>query len=128
MAAMAAPKGHPRYGGRPKGGRNRVTNVFRETVAQLLADNADNFAEWLRLVAEGDPSVGRQPDPARALDLLSKLAEYAAPKLGRIEHTEGDGGPLRGVTTIEIEFVTAPPRAAPASDLVKQFPASSLRN
>lgn len=102
-----------------------MTNVFRETVAQLLADNADNFAEWLRLVAEGDPSVGRQPDPARALDLLSKLAEFAAPKLARIEHTEGDGGQLRSVTTIEIEFVDAPPRAALASDLVP-FPAPPL--
>jgi len=81
---------------------------FRAAVGELLEANHHKLAKWLNEVAEGSPQWGRDPDPARALDLLSKLAEFAAPKLGRVEHTGEDGGPLRNVTTIEIEFVDAP--------------------
>jgi len=72
--------------GRPKGMPNKVTREFRETVRKLLEDNADNVALWLSRVAADDP--------AKALDMLAKLAEYAAPKLGRIEHTGADGGAI----------------------------------
>lgn len=82
--------------GRPKGSVNRITREFRQTVRALLEDNADNVALWLAEVANG--SRGRQPDPAKALDLLVRLAEFAAPKLGRIEHTGPAGGPLAAVT------------------------------
>lgn len=82
--------------GRPKGSVNRITREFRQTVRALLEDNADNVALWLAEVANG--SRGRQPDPAKALDLLVRLAEFAAPKLGRIEHTGAGGGPLAQVT------------------------------
>lgn len=70
--------------GRPKGVPNKVTREFRETVRKLLEDNADNVAIWLKEVAADDP--------AKALDMLAKLAEFAAPKLGRIEHTGAGGG------------------------------------
>lgn len=77
--------------GRPKGSVNKVTKEFRETVRQLLEDNSENVGRWLILVAEGDGSDNGRPDPGKALDLLAKLAEFAAPKLGRVEHV-GDGG------------------------------------
>ena len=71
--------------GRPKGVPNKVTTEFRDTVRRLLEDNAENMGRWLTLVAEGDGGESGKPDPAKALDLLAKLAEYAAPKLARHE-------------------------------------------
>jgi hypothetical protein len=79
-------KGKKTGGGSRKGVPNRVTVEFRETVQQLLDDNRENVKLWLTTVAADDP--------ARALDLLAKLAEYAAPKLGRMEHTGAGGGPV----------------------------------
>lgn len=85
------PKG-AKYGGRVAGTPNKATKQFRDTVTALLDKNADNVDLWLSEVANG--ASDRMPDPAKALDLMAKLAEYAAPKLGRIEHTGQDGGPL----------------------------------
>lgn len=90
-----AGKGRPKTGGRKKGTPNKTTAEFRETVQKLLNDNAENVGRWLTLVAEGDGSESGKPDPAKALDLLAKLAEYAAPKLGRTEHVGDGGGPVQ---------------------------------
>lgn len=74
----------PKTGGRAPGTPNRATKEFRETVTKLLSDNAENVALWLQDVATGgnDPT---KADPGKALDLLAKLAEFAAPKLSRAE-------------------------------------------
>jgi hypothetical protein len=79
--------------GRPKGALNKVTRGFRETVNELLEGNADNVSKWLETVAKGDGDQ-LKPDPKGALDILSKLAEYATPKLARSEHVGDNGGPL----------------------------------
>jgi hypothetical protein len=73
--------------GRKKGIPNRSTTEFRDTVRQLLENNASNVERWLTLVAEGDGSDNPrcQADPGKALDLMAKLAEFAAPKLARTE-------------------------------------------
>lgn len=76
-------------GGRKAGTPNKATAEFRQTVQALLDDNRDNVGVWLTQVAEGHGD--EKADPAKALDLLAKLAEYAAPKLNRTEHT-GEGG------------------------------------
>lgn len=93
-----------RRGGRPPGVPNKATKEFRETVRQLLEDNADNVAKWLAQVAGGVPEVedgkpvpGRyvvEPDPDKALQRLAQLAEYAAPKLARTEVVGDGGGPV----------------------------------
>lgn len=95
--------------GRPKGAPNKATKAFRETVQALLDKNSENVAEWLQTVAEGKTATmvtkdGKEyeeyvvsPDPGKALDLLAKLAEYAAPKLSRTEVTGQDGGPVKTV-------------------------------
>jgi hypothetical protein len=92
--------------GRPKGVPNKVTTEFRQTVAKLLDDNRDNVGRWLTLVAEGDGSDSGKPDPAKALDLIARLAEYAAPKLNRTEVTGADGGPVQTVSRIELVALT----------------------
>lgn len=91
--------------GRPPGTLNKATVEFRDTVRALLDKNATNVAKWLEQVAEGVPEVvdsdgkvatkGVPASPEKALDLLAKLAEYAAPKLARTEHIGDGGGPVK---------------------------------
>jgi hypothetical protein len=80
--------------GRPKGAINKTTIEFRETIQKLLDKNTDNVSIWLEDIANGDPLTDRKPDPYKALDMLSKLAEYAAPKLARTEHVGNNDGPI----------------------------------
>jgi hypothetical protein len=104
------PKGGRRPGaGRPRGSANRVNKEFRDTVRKLLEDNAANVAKWLNQVAEGhgQGKARARPDPARALDLLAKLAEYAAPKLSRAEMTGKAGKDLGLPPFINLVFVPA---------------------
>jgi hypothetical protein len=74
-----------RRGGRKPGVPNKVTQDFRATVAKVLGENSENVGKWLKSVADGDKAAGRAGDPGKALDLMAKLAEYAAPKLARTE-------------------------------------------
>lgn len=90
--------------GRPKGVPNKATTTFRETVTKLLEGNADNVALWLDQVATG--SHGKEPAPEKALDLLAKLAEYAAPKLSRTEVVGDNDSPLHH--KVEIAIIDAP--------------------
>ena len=71
--------GHPKLvrDGRKKGTPNKSTQTFRDTISKLLEDNSKNVGVWLERVAEHDPG--------KALDLMAKLAEYAAPKLSKVE-------------------------------------------
>lgn len=85
--------------GRPANVPNKATTEFRETVRKLLESNAENVNRWLTLVAEGDGSEHGRPDPGKALDLMAKLAEFAAPKLGRVEHVGDGGGPVQFVAS-----------------------------
>lgn len=99
-------------GGRQPGSVNKATKDFRATVTKVLETNAENVALWLAQVAEGIPEVtdadgkvatkGVPGDPGKALDLLAKLAEYAAPKLNRTEHVGDGGGEIKTVSRIEL--------------------------
>lgn len=72
--------------GRPKGLQNKTTMQFKEALNNLLENCAPKMLDWIERVSEGDP--------AKALDLTSKLAEYIYPKLSRSEHTGMNGGPI----------------------------------
>jgi hypothetical protein len=104
MSTVAPTRKRQKTGGRVAGTPNKVTAEFRETVRRLLEDNADNLGRWLQEVAEG---AHGQPDPGKAIDLMAKLAEFAAPKLGRVEHTGAGGGPVQMGVILEIKGVPA---------------------
>ena len=90
--------------GRPKGIPNKATTAFRDTINKLLEGNAENVSIWLEQVATGgsDPD---KADPAKALDLLAKLAEYAAPKLSRTEVANADDKAFETVNRVQFEVV-----------------------
>jgi hypothetical protein len=82
--------------GRPSGTPNKATTEFKDTVSALLRDNSDNVAIWLNTVAYGDGDSVK-PDPKGALDLISKLAEYASPKLARTVHAGDQNQPVEHI-------------------------------
>jgi hypothetical protein len=96
-------KGIKTGGGSRKGVPNKVNAEFRETVRRLLEDNSENVGRWLTQVAEGDGTEAGKPDPAKALDLIAKLAEFAAPKLSRTEMTGPGGGPVQQSIRVSFE-------------------------
>lgn len=63
--------------GRKKGTPNKTTANVREAIAQVLQGAAPKLEKWLTRVA--------RKDPAKALDIVSKLAEYHIPKLAKSE-------------------------------------------
>ena len=75
-------------------------------LAALLEKNAANVDRWLQEVADGDGET--KPDPAKALDLLAKLAEYGAPKLNRSEVVGDPDNPLQ--QRIEMHVIDATER------------------
>lgn len=90
-------KGGPRKGaGRIAGQPNKVTQQFRESISILLEQNAENYSKWLTQVAADDP--------AKALDLITRLAEYAAPKLSRTEYVGDANNPLAVNASLKVTF------------------------
>lgn len=100
MSTVDKTRKRAKTGGRVAGTPNKATKEFRETITKLLDDNADNVGLWLQQVAEGHGEV--KADPGKALDLVAKLAEYAAPKLNRTEMTGKDGGPVLNEIVIKV--------------------------
>ena len=74
------------------------------TWARLMGveDNADRMQGWLEQVAKDDP--------AKALDLMGRLAEYVIPRLSRSELRGADGD---GRLVIHIVKQGAEPPAPP---------------
>ena len=72
--------------GRPKGSRNVATREAREAFKNLVEKNTPKMQKWLDEVA--------MEDPAKAMELVLKLAEYVLPKLQRQELTGSDGEEL----------------------------------
>lgn len=93
-------------------GPAKVAVEFRLVVKQLLERNAKHIDRWFREVADGCSKKGLPPDPAKALDLMTKLAEFAAPKLQRTE-VVGDHGNGPPITQIAITFVDGRAPSAP---------------
>lgn len=84
-------------GGRRKGVPNKVTGAAREAFLLTFGNLEGELESWIRMTASGDVRDGevvRAPDPAKAADLMIRMAEYHFPKLGRQELTGPEGGPV----------------------------------
>lgn len=78
------PRGHKgeakiKGSGRKKGTPNKTTLEFKEALNKLLEYAAPEMIGWLKMIAINDPN--------KALDHVSKLAEYVHPKLARTDGT-----------------------------------------
>ena len=69
---MPFKKGHKLAKGRPKGQQNTVTVEVKRNFQHLFDDNITSVQEWLDRVAKDNP--------AKALELFLKLAEFVVPK------------------------------------------------
>jgi len=63
--------------GRPKGSPNKSTKEIRDSFQMFVEGNQDKFDKWIEEVAE--------KNPAKAIELVTNLAEYILPKLSRTE-------------------------------------------
>lgn len=76
-----------------KGGSHKTTKLTKELIVKLLEGNWHKVNSSLAYVFDDDP--------ARALDIVVKLAEYALPKLART--VDKDGNDVK--TSITVTFV-----------------------
>lgn len=76
-------------GGRQKGTPNKVTSAAREAFLATFGRLEGDLEGWIRATAA--------EDPGKAADLVLRMAEYHAPKLGRTEVVGEDGGPVEFV-------------------------------
>jgi hypothetical protein len=81
---MAAPAGHPKWGGKAKGTPNKTTLEARQAIALFVDSNAHRLTEWLDAVANGD-GADVKPNPSKAFELFQSVVEYHVPKLARTE-------------------------------------------
>ena len=90
-------------GGRQKGTPNKATAAVRDAFTAFLEANAEKVQALFDRVAARDP--------AKALDLLARLAEFVIPKLARTDIT-GDAA-YKTVPVIHIVGVDPASTSAP---------------
>lgn len=96
-----------RRGGRQPGTPNKVTSDVRAAISEMLDAAAPHFAGWLERVAE--------QDPAKALDLALKAADFAIPRLSRVQTSHsGQFATLEALVAAATSGTTA---ATPAASL-----------
>lgn len=117
--------------GRPKGSTNRVGRTLREMIAALVENNMSGAQALYDKVAKRNP--------AQALSLLNKFAEFCLPKLTRTElqlpsapissqpittaeEASRVYASIMGDTTIDLSAITFRPSADPS--IVAEVPAA----
>ena len=83
--------------GKPKGAGNKVAEEIKQAFAQLLQNNVPQLEEWINRVGERDP--------AKALEIYTKISERFVPQLSRQEVTGADGKDL--FQNVSFNFITA---------------------
>ena len=69
--------------GRPPGSQNKSTKLAKQAIAEFINGTSPEVIELWSEVA--------MDDPAKAIDLWSKLAEYVIPKQSRVAHVGEEG-------------------------------------
>ena len=73
--------GNPK--GKPKGAVNKSTKLAKQAIAEFINGTSPEVIElWSEVAID---------DPAKAIDLWSKLAEYVIPKQSRVAHVGEEG-------------------------------------
>ena len=80
-------------GGRPKGSKNRNTQLIREAYQKLTEDNLLNMSMWIQQIAADNPE--------KAFKLMLEMSEFVLPKLNRTELTGNNGDDLFKSLTFE---------------------------
>ena len=83
--------------GRKPGTPNKVAEEIKQAFAQLLQNNVPQLEEWVARVGERDP--------AKALEIYTKISERFVPQLSRQEVTGADGKDL--FQNVKFNFITA---------------------
>lgn len=83
--------------GRPKGIPNKVADDIKHAFAQLLQNNVPQLEEWIARVGERDP--------AKALEIYTKISERFVLQLSRQEVTGANGQDL--FKSVTFNFITA---------------------
>jgi hypothetical protein len=85
-------KGNKLGKGRPRGSTNRSTEMMKVNLARAVNMGLDYLKE--------DYQKLRDEDPAKALNILTKLMEYSVPKLKSIDME------VKGEITNKVEKIT----------------------
>ena len=64
--------------GRPKGSENKVKADLKNIIHQLLEKKSSHLEEWIDRTAK--------TDPAKAIELYTKLSEFVLPKIRHIHN------------------------------------------
>ena len=73
---MSREKGSEKTGGRTGGTTNKVSKETRAAFKLFVENNQSKFDGWIERVAESNP--------AKAIELVTNIAEYVLPKLARV--------------------------------------------
>lgn len=105
---MAAPKGHPRYGGRVKGKPNKMT---LDLIALCEAKGINPFEALLEMALHEDPNIQMQA--------IKEICQYVLPKRKAVEHT--------GVVNLELSKKAEEFAQLPRDEQIRLAEAEVLR-
>jgi hypothetical protein len=109
------PKKGERRGGRKPGDPNKITSEVRKALSLVYQGKVAKLAKWIQETADGFDAIHFLSDgtkchylernPAKAAELMVRIAEYFVPKLAATQLTGGDGEKL--AVTVNISGVRA---------------------
>lgn len=104
------PKKGERHGGRSPGTPNKITTDARKAFQLVYEERLEDLNRWLKETAEGFECIHflsdgteckyLKRDPARAAELLLRMAEHFVPKLNKTELTGPDGSGITVAVSI----------------------------
>ena len=92
---MPFEKGHELATGRKPGTGNKSTEAIRTAFAMLVEDNLSNMQDWLERTATDNP--------AKALQIVSDIAQYSLPKLKQVDANLEMGDSIINKITVEVK-------------------------